>query len=380
MKTKLSLIVPLLLIGCGTNLSLSSNSNPHKSVNQSSIAVQQSRAQNAWDELDGKTVTTPASQYKTTHSVNRSPNITKEVNSMLETADSIPDWFYSPPKSDKYFYGAGEGNSVESSKVSALNFIAGEIQTSVSSKFSKSEGYSNHNGQKDFYRSVKNRTRSEVKKIDFTNIEIMKTVKVNNKLYLLVRIDKLKLFNSLKNRFDVLDSQIDNDIKVSQKYSLLDQLITINKIEPKIQKALSLANILATLNSNFNVVNYSNKYNSYINKKTEILHKLTFSVDSKGLFGQKLVEVLNEKGYKISPNSNIKIKIKKQVRNSVTYGMQIARVTVNIQVVANNKVLNSNSIEVKGVSNTQQQALAKAANNFKKKIVEKGINKLLGFE
>jgi uncharacterized alkaline shock family protein YloU len=107
---------------------------------------------------------------------------------------------------------------------------------------------------------------------------------------------------------------------------------------------------------------------------------LTFSVDSKGLFGQKLVEVLNEKGYKISPNSNIKIKIKKQVRNSVTYGMQIARVTVNIQVVANNKVLNSNSIEVKGVSNTQQQALAKAANNFKKKIVGKGINKLLGFE
>ena len=366
---RISLILPLvLLIGCGS----SQNLNPFNK--QPSISTQKTDAQNAWDELDGKVVTTPTTQKSI------SPNITQAAKSMLETADSIPDWFYSPPKSDKYFYGASEGRNVEEAKAGALNFIAGEINTAVSSEFRKNEGYSNNNGKKDFYKSVKHKIRTEVKKINFTNIEIMKTVKVNNKIYLLVRIDKQKLFNSLKTKFDLLDAQIDNEIKVSQKYSKLDQLITLNKIESKIQKALSLASILNVLNPNFDVKPYAKKYTSYMNKKTEILHEVTFSVSPNDLFGQKLIEILNDKDYKISPNSDIKIKLQKQVRHSTPMGMAVARVTVNIKVISKGKTLKSTSIEAKGIADNKSQALAKASMNFKQKINKIGINKLLGFE
>jgi len=376
---RISLILPLfLLVGCGSNQKL----NPF-SPKQPSIATQKMSAQNAWDELDGKVVTAPK-PIKTTHTqtVQKpvSPDITQAAKSMLETADSIPDWFYSPPKSEKYFYGAGEGMNIEEAKAGALNFIAGEINTAVSSEFSKNEGYSNNNGKKDFYKSVKNKVKTEVKKINFTNIEIMKTLKVNNKIYLLVRIDKQKLFNSLKTKFDLLDAQIDNEVKTSQKYSKLDQLITLNKIESKIQKALSLASILNVLNSNFDVKPYAKKYTSYMNKKTELLHEVTFSVSPNDLFGQKLIEILNDKDYKISSNSDIKIKVQKQVRNSTPMGMAVARVTVNIKVISKGKTLKSTSIEAKGIADNKSQALAKASINFKQKINKIGINKLLGFE
>ena len=370
---KISLIIPLLFLGCGTSVV------QHNTPKQTSISTQKLSAQNAWDELDGKTIQAPKSTTSQKASV-KSINITNQVKSMLETSDKIPDWFYSPPKSDKFFYGGGEGRNINEAKVNALNFIAGEIQTAVSSSFSKSQGYSNRNGQSDFYKSVKTKTRSEVKKINFTNIEIMKTIKVNNKIYLLVRIDKQKLFKNLKTQFEILDNKITSEITTSQKYSLLDQLITLNKEEKNIQKALSLINILSTLNPNFDVIKYTNKYNSFMSKKTDILHKLTFSVSSNDLFGQKLIAVLNEAGYKISSNSDIKISIQKQIRKSETYGMKIARVSVNIKVSANNKTLNSASIECKGVSNTYSQAIAKASQSFYKKVKKIGINKLLGFE
>ncbi len=364
MKRISLILVSSLIVGC------SSTDIPF--IKQDTIKIQNKKAQNAWDELDGKNI-----KVLNNLSNQKVDNVAK---SMLQTSDTIPNWFYSPPSSNKYFYGAGEGRNIIESKNSALNFIAGEIQTAISSTFTKNEGYSDNNGNTNFYKSVRNKLRAEVQKINFTNIEIVKTVKVDNKIYVLLRVDKLKLFNSLKTKFEILDNEIDTEIKTSQKYSLLDQLITLNKIEPKISQAISQATILNVLNPNFDVTKYTQKYNSYLAKKTEILHKLTFSINSNDLFGEKLVEILNEQGYKISNNSNIQIKINKQIRNSVVYNMHIARVTVNIQVIAKNKILNSNSIECKGISNTTSQAIAKAANNFKQKVQKLGINKLLGFE
>ena len=352
---KVSLIIPLLFVGCA--------------INQPSISTQKSDASNAWDELDGKMINFNNSSSRA------------EVKSMLEVSNEVPNWFYSPPKSDKYFYGAGEGRDVESSKASALKVIAGEIQTAVSGTFSRSEGYSKSNGKmQDFYKSVRSSTRSEVKKIDFTNIEVVKTTKVDNNIYILVRIDKNRLFKTLKVKLTMLDNKIASQIEESKNYSLLDQLITINKVTSKIEKSFSLLNILTTLNPSFKIETYLNRYNSYLNLKTKILHKITFSIEGNDIFSQKLINIFNNSGYKIATNSDVKIFITKNIRNSETYGMKIARVTINIEVKANNKILNSASIECRGVSNTTEQAIAKASQNFYEKVQKIGINKLLGFE
>jgi hypothetical protein len=372
---QISIVASLLfIVGCGGEA-------PQPNVpNQPSIQQQKDDAKSSWRELDGSGV-----EKKNFFFPKREANLKTEkknshIKSNLEVADKIPDWFYSPPKSANYFYGAGEGRDVEEAKVSALNFIAGEINTAVSSSFSKSEGYSNYNGNSNFYRSVKSKTRSEVKKINFTNIEFVKTVKVGNKIYLLVRIDKQKLFNSLKTKFEMLDNEIDTKISSASHYSLLEQLISINKVQPKIEQAISLATILSTLNPNFPIQTYVSKYNSYLAKREQLLHKVTFAVEGSDLFSQKLIELLNEKGYKIGSNSDIKIKLNKQLRFSKTYGMEIVRGTIHIKVVAKGETIHSNSIEVKGISNTKEQAIAKASLNFKQKLEKMGINKLLGFQ
>jgi len=115
-------------------------------------------------------------------------------------------------------------------------------------------------------------------------------------------------------------------------------------------------------------------------QKIDILHKISFSVSGDKLFSQKLIEVLNQEGYKISNDSDIKIKLKKQVRISKPYGMNVARVTLSIIVTAKNSILHSTSIECKGISDTSSQAITKASINFSQKLQKLSINKLLGFE
>jgi hypothetical protein len=289
-------------------------------------------------------------------------------------------WFYSVPKSQEYFYGAGEGRDANEAKDSALNSIASQIQTTISSEFSKTSAYSKSDSSSSFYETAKESMHSSVSKISFSNIQIVKTVKVDNEIYILVRINKQELFRNLKTKFELLNSQIDSKISISKKYSLLDQLITINKLIPKIADALNQATILSTLNPNFNIKSYVKKYNSYIKKKSEIYHNLTFKVLDNNLFAQKLIEVMNANNYKIGNSSNVKIRVIPNIRYSTPYGMIVVRATIQIRVIAKNKTLKSTSLEVKGISNTKSEAIAKAAITFKNKIEEKGINKLLGFE
>jgi hypothetical protein len=371
----------LVLVGCSENVSNISN----HFTKQHSIEQQKRDAQNAWDELDGKTVSVKQSTQKSANNLNsikkvQKVDVSNVVKNMLETSDKIPDWFYSVPKSQEYFYGAGEGRNANEAKNSALNYIASQIQTTISSEFSKTSAYSKSDYSSSFYESARKNINANVSKISFSNIQIVKTVKVDNEIYILLRVNKQELFRNLKTKFEILDEKIDSEIKTSQKYSLLDQLITLNKLTPKIADALNDVTILSVLNPNFDVKPYVRKYNSYIEKKSEIYHKLTFKLKDNNPFASKLIEVMNENSYKIGNSSNVKIRVLPNIRYSTPLGMSVARVTVTIQVFAKNKILKSTSFEVKGISNTKSQAIAKAAIAFKAQLEEIGINKLLGFE
>jgi len=368
-------VAGLIFGGCGVDVKNLTH------FSQPSTAQQKIDAQNAWDELDGKTVSIPKSQ-KTSNSMNmaKKVDVSNIVKSSLETSDSIPDWFYSAPQSSKYFYGAGEGINPDEAKNSALNSIASEIQTSISSQFSKTMSYSKEENSNDFYETAKQNIKAQVNKINFTNIQIVKTVKVHDDIYMLTRVNKKELFRNLKTKFDLLDNKIDSEIKTTEKYSTLEQLITLNKLTSKITAALNQATILSVLNPNFDVKSYAKKYNSYIGKKTEIYHKLIFKISENNSFAKKIIEVMNKNSYKIGNDSNVKIRVIPNIRYSTPYGMSVVKVTVDIQVIAKNNILKSTSLEVKGVSSTKSQALEKAAINFKSQLEEKGINKLLGFE
>jgi len=227
------------------------------------------------------------------------------------------------------------------------------------------------------YKNIQNQISSEVKKIDFINIDIIEIVKVNNKFYTLLKVNKERLFNHIKNKFEFLDKEIDHNIKNSNKYSLLDQLSILNKETKRIKKALSIASVLNILDPKFDIRQYVDKYTNYLDKKSDLLHKITFEVRTDDIFANRLIEVLNQKNYKVKNHSDIKLEIKKNIHISESYGFIIAKVLINIKVLYKNKILNSISMKIKGIGNSREDALINASNSFKDKLKDINIDKLI---
>jgi len=317
---------------------------------------QLSKAEKAWNELDGKTNYT-----------NNKSNIKFDISK------NIPNWFYAPPTDNNYFYGAGEGRNIQEAKNSALNFIGGEIQTSLSSKVLLISAYSKGQLGADSYHSAREEIKSKVQKIDFTNIKIIKVTKVNNLFYVLLKIEKTQLFNNLKKEFEKNNKQIEYILKNSENYSPFEKLKIINDITPLIKKGFSQITILSILNSGFNGNKYVDKYIRYLNIKNKIIHNLTFAVNTNSVFGEKVIEVLNKKGYKVAKNGDIKIKLSKHLNFTTPYGMGVLRGEITIKMILNNTILYSDRFIIKGIGNTKQQAEIKAGIDFKTKLEKKGF-------
>ena len=150
-----------------------------------------------------------------------------------------PKWLINPPKDNSlYFYAAGEGYTKKEAVKSALNDIASRINVKITSEFVINKGSYNNKIYNDTYRLIK----AEVKNIKL-NYEILKTKKIDKKIYVLLRVNKEKLITSLK-------SDINNEIK-----RLTSLLKTENPCK-KVKNAYIVLQKLKSLNSKISILNY----------------------------------------------------------------------------------------------------------------------------
>jgi hypothetical protein len=150
-----------------------------------------------------------------------------------------PKWLINPPKDNiLYFYAAGEGYTKKEAVKNALNDIASRINVKITSEFIINKGSYNNKIYNDTYQLIK----AEVKNIHL-NYEILKTKKIDKKIYVLLRVDKEKLIISLKN-------DIDNEIK-----QLTSLLKTKNPCK-KVKNAYIVLQKLKSLNSKISILNY----------------------------------------------------------------------------------------------------------------------------
>jgi hypothetical protein len=150
-----------------------------------------------------------------------------------------PKWLINPPKDNSlYFYAAGEGYTKKEAVKSALNDIASRINVKITSEFVVNKGSYNNKIYNDTYRLIK----AEVKNIKL-NYEILKTKKIDKKIYVLLKVDKEKLITSLK-------SDINNEIK------RLSSLLKTENPCKKVKNAYIVLQKLKSLNSKISILNY----------------------------------------------------------------------------------------------------------------------------
>jgi hypothetical protein len=290
--------------------------------------------------------------------------------------DTLPNWYLnSPSNTPTYIYGTSSGYDIEEAKQNALNNMSSRLIVTVGSSIETKKVSSGDYYSKEIVQNLK----VDIEKIRYNNVKIEKNKKVGNDVYVLLKVDRIKLFNERKKEFLSYDNSIDLTSKNIDQKNILEQIVLLNKIEPKIRKNKKRAYIVYAINNSFDYSSYFKKYDDLINNIDLLKSKIVFKVTSNNdLYKNSMINLLNQNNFKVGKNYNITIKLDNNIRKSNYEDWKIIRVATSIKLLANGKNYTEKQIDSIGRSSQNfNEALQKAADNFKDQVGETGLNNLL---
>jgi hypothetical protein len=292
---------------------------------------------------------------------------------------NLPSWYLSAPNNNQDFlYGIGAALTLSQAKNEALNSLASRLFISISSnthsiKSSDSfENYSSINNQEIFL---------EVEKIDLLNSKIEKSIKVNDEYFVLLSIDRKKLFKEYFFKLDIIDR------KISQFYDKainLSNIFTISyskEILDLIDEALLLTKKLSVINEDFNKSQYDLKYNKIkfdlLNLRKNIKLKIKsnhFLKSFKSYISKNNILLSNENFDAIASSFE-------NINYSKYNNWFIAKCNISVEILVNAEVLSTNNFTIIGRStHSNFQALENAKKSLEKKLLNIDINNFLGIK
>jgi LPP20 lipoprotein len=307
----------------------------------------------------------------------------------LFSAESMPAWVLSPPKNDSAFlYGVGEGSSIKEARDEALNEIASNIIVSIQSTYKKNESLNQINNANSYRVDVQNDIKSEVKKIEFNNVEIVSNGFFNSKSYVLLRIDKVSL---AREKQTLLES---NQKEMSQKFinlsrkDIIYQLKEMQSVVKLANESIELSNIISVLDDKIDnrakIVefrNYKQFYDSLINR----LEFVIISDSNSILFANSFKEALTSEKIKLAdrPSKNsIVLNISSLPIMNYIYSTYMVKTVLTIALLSrDNKVVTTMSKELSGNSRLNyNSAIGNASAQLLEDVKKIGVFSFLGFE
>jgi hypothetical protein len=286
------------------------------------------------------------------------------------SSNTIPSWYLKPnSNSDDFLYGVGSGETMSTAKNEALNSMASRLSVSVYSnttsitKSTNSGSYSKFNVKK---------LQLDVEKIKFNDYQIVKSSVANDNYYVLLSVDRKKLYKQKFDELRELDRKIENIYYRASKQSALENLRMQDEFFTILDKANSKSNNLLAINPDFYKEQFSIKYNKMKFDFSKIKDSLKFGVKSRN-FSKPLVAFLTKNDLTVvNSGANVKFDIIEDIQYSNYNGWKIAKCNLLINVISNGKTLNSKNISVTGRSTSSNKS---AVQNANKSLIKK-LNKL----
>jgi len=311
----------------------------------------------------------------------------KEVD--LTPKKVLPSWYANPPQTTSTtLYATGEGEGRDEAVANALSMMASTLSVSIASQFSSKkvvkEGLENSVSS-----TVSNEIQSDVKKIRISHYEILNSQEFGFKKYIvLIKSDKQKLFESLKNELQQKFAFIESQIKQSQKYNAIEQLNIYKKAKADTDEVPNILTVMNVLNTTFDAREYIGKIEMMESRHSTLLASISMSIEcdeeSKNLethikegLSSKKVQIKNSGGEK-----HFFITVSSNIQKASSYGFVLARSAIEITVRDyKNSVIGSKKLNIVGQS-TQGYEIAKesVAIKFGEMIKKEGIGKIIGLD
>ena len=303
----------------------------------------------------------------------------------------VPKWYTTPPNNNGVFlYGTGAGYSKDDAINSALDNMVSRLSISIQSTY-KNKTRVESGEFNSYYKKSEKNIKSEVAKIRVSNYDVSKSYTADDgTIYMLVRSNKDKFFNSLKKELDIKIKKAKDNIALNSNANVLKRYSFYKAAVKNLSSIVPNLLVLNVLNEDFNDKKYLNTI-AKLNKDFENLKKsISFYIvaDKNSL---KLVEPIRValtnahlKVVRKKPNSKngLIIVINSRVKNTKTMGMQVAKFAVDIKISEiSGNIIGGNKLSLKGISAQGfELATEDAAKRLQKIIQKKGIGKILGVD
>jgi len=300
-----------------------------------------------------------------------------------------PSWYTHPPKTtSQTLYAVGEGENREDAIANALSMMMSTLSVSIASQFDSKviikEGLENSNQS-----TVTNRVQSDVEKIRISNYELLEVKELGFRKYIvLIKSDKRKLFDSLKNEIDQKFLFIDKEKENIGSYSAIRQLSILKEAKYSVEDVANYLIVMNVLRSDFVAKEYSSRVKEVGDEYTKLLSSITFSISSNKVaknLKAPISSALSTKKFKIKDSSGKKhfdIHITSKINRASSYGFTLARSAITITVKDyKGSTVGGNKLNITGQS-TQGYEIAKESISIKlnKMIKEEGISRVIGLE
>ncbi|WP_434637841.1 LPP20 family lipoprotein [Sulfurimonas sp. NW7] len=296
----------------------------------------------------------------------------------------LPSWYMQPPQSDSStLYALGEGENQQDAITNALSLLASTLHVAVSSNF-RAKTVVKEGSVNSSEATYINETQSSVEKIKISEYEILHTKKLGFKRYaVLIKVNKQKLFQGLKNELDQKLKIYRSKVKNLQKCDALKRLAYYKKMKKSFTYIQNALIVMKVLHKGFDETKYI-AWMSKVNEEYDYLLKhISFWVNSnvKSL-AEPLRSALTKQKFiikNVKSNMHYTVFIHAKIKKASAYGFTLARSEISF-VTKNYKgeVLGENVIHVTGQSS---QGYEIARQNLVKKlhslIQKEGISKVL---
>lgn len=304
----------------------------------------------------------------------------------------IPSWVLNPPADDNnHFYGVGEGDSMRMARDEALNTIAAKLSTSVASTLSKNATQSTLGSGLIFNSTTNQQLSSEVKKITFSNYNIVYNAVENGRTYVLVKVNRNQFLAEKKEEIADLEKEMANLFSKLKSKEILERFKILKDITQTAERAKTLVSIVASLDPSYQKEPHLNQYVLYKLKLDDLLDEIEIYVaaDNESRYFADVVreEFAKEKiktskvARRDNPNGVIvEVEARPTVRE--IYGRYIAKAQVILSLKKRDgSIVVQNSIEAKGSSSIDaDNAIIAASKDFAEILSQKGLLMLLGLK
>ncbi|MBD3841188.1 MAG: LPP20 family lipoprotein [Campylobacterales bacterium] len=296
---------------------------------------------------------------------------------------TLPNWYVqSPSNSELYLYGEGSGSTLEQAQQNALNNMASRLQVTVQSSIqSNTTSQTSFQLGSNYSKTISQDLKIDVAKIKFSQYTIENSIQIGNNFYVLAKVNRTEFYQLKHNELLSQDHFINGKIKILENLGLMEKINLLQSLLAKLEDAKRLSVLIHILNNQFNHIPYVSKYDELINMIEIIQANATMSVESnneKGYFKDVLIDMLNQSHFNIASKSDIKLQLNPKIKYSLYNGWHIAKVSLTLNIISENKVISSKVFSVTGRSSTSQEsALESASLQFRKQLEDQTLHGII---